>query len=133
MNRVLTPDAIKEKSPFFIVNSDFDLSELPKIPDYSVSVSLWSHLNLEDIDHCLRSLRGSVSAGHVYFTSFFEKGNSNASEPAGAVDHVESHPHRNFEYSVEELSPLATANGFELEYVGDYGAENQMMLKFVAI
>jgi hypothetical protein len=116
----------REKSPQFVISSKFEFSRFTKRPDYSIAQSLFTHLNVADIQLCLGNLRSFVGRGHVFYATFFE-GTSAKSDQA-------SHSHKGFVYTKEELTQYGTRIGWRPEYIGDWNhPRNQKMMKFLAV
>lgn len=125
----LPPDVREEKSPNFVVSSEFEFSkfEFDKPPRFSIAQSLFTHLNREDCVTCLTNLREVVDVGHRFYVTILEGDSSQSPK--------KSHSHRGtFFYSQAELKAMAEGCGWEFHYVGDWEhPRGQMMTKFVAI
>lgn len=106
-------DLIEKKRPNFIINSSFDLTSAKKC-DYAISVSLLTHLNLDDIRLCAKGVREKINIGGCFYFTFFEGDSSgNLDEP--------SHANKNWSYSFEELDLVFSDCGWSLTYIGDWG------------
>lgn len=125
IKKELGKQAYREKSPQFVVSRRFEFNRFTKKPNYSLAQSLFTHLDAEDIELCLKNLRGFVGDGHSFFATFFEG-------ISPKMDQI-SHSHDAFAYSRNELAAIGARTGWRPEYVGDWKhPRNQKMMKFIA-
>ena len=118
-------EVVQAKHPEFVVSDIFEFSRFRKKPDFSIAISLFTHLKTDDIRTCLTSLRHVVNSGHWLYASFFYGDSSS--------NRVKSHSHVNFHYSDCELSDIASECGWSTVYMGDWShPRNQVMMKFIA-
>jgi SAM-dependent methyltransferase len=113
-----------DKKPEFVVSDCFEFSKFSKQPQFSIANSLFTHLNPQDINLCLSSLREFVDAGHIFFATFFE-GHSLTK------NWRKSHSHAGFYYSSKEMKKFGEKNGWKAVYIGDWKHPRlQMMMKY---
>ena len=116
---------LKQK-PEFVFSGDFEFHRFSKIPSYSIAQSLLTHLVPSDIHTCLRNLRAFVKDGHVAFATFFEGDSSCNSD--------ESHPHKCFHYSVEEMDAFGRRVGWKPTCFGNWDHPiDQVMILLASI
>lgn len=110
----LGTDAYLEKKPEFVISTDFEFNKFSRSPKMAIAQSLFTHLNLDDIDLCLRNLHEFVNEEFVLFATYFPRETS-ISNPS------KSHSHACFYYTPDEISTLAKRAGFKFENIGDWG------------
>lgn len=116
----------EEKRPQLIVSDRFEFTRCTRQPEYSLSVSLFTHLSPKDITLCLANLRAFVRPGHKYYTTFFEGASSRNPETSHSLDH--------FEYTRADLAKLGAAHSWQPNYIGDWNhPRDQKMMCFVAV
>ena len=117
---------IETKHPSFVISESFDFSELPQVPTYSIAVSLFTHLTLEDISKCLNNLRQAVHPGHCCFATFFEGSSFSNPSTSHSLDH--------FQYSKKQINDAVDQAQWRTTYIGDWGHPRaQVMYRFDAI
>jgi SAM-dependent methyltransferase len=114
-----------EKRPQFVVNSRFDLSELPKRPDFAIAQSIFTHLTPADTRRAFSAI-SAISAPHTQlFATFFLR------EPDSPPNPPDSHSRLCFYYGTEEMRAFGTSSGWRMEYIGNWGhPRNQVMCRF---
>jgi len=119
-------DLLKEKTPEFVISSDFEFENFSAKPAYGLAQSLFTHLSQEDIALCLGKLRAVVDPGALFFATFFE-GDSTKNRSL-------SHSHQGFYYSRQQMSRAAVDLGWASTFIGDWDhPANSMMMKYEAI
>lgn len=114
-------DVIEKKSPRFSYNYDFDMSFCDEY-DFAIAQSLFTHLVKEDISKCFKAMSAVAKSGSKFYFSFFE--GDEADNPESAA----SHANKNWKYSFATLDGIARSNGFECDYIGDWGHERNQMI-----
>lgn len=112
---------VKAKRPEIVISSDFEFERFSKAPDIALAQSLFTHLNKNDIERCLRKL-------HAYrlYATFHEVEHAVEDNPK------QSHPHARFRYCRGELVALAAWTGWRTEYLGQWGhPRGQAMMTFI--
>lgn len=113
------------KKPEFVVSSSFEFDKFKKKPQYSLSLSLFTHLNSSEIESCLHNLKQFVDEGHFYYATFFLGDSVKNPTNSHSLDH--------FEYSVREMRTFGENAGWKVEYLGDWcHPRKQMMIKYIA-
>lgn len=133
--RELTAE-VRKKLPRsnLVVTGDFDIPFEVGF-DYVIAQSVFTHLPLNDLKHCLFKLQKAMKPGAGFFVSFFHA--PDLQSWAGALHHtpggITSFPAINpFHYLESQIKDCATGLSFEFELVGDWGhPRNQMLAKFV--
>ena len=111
------------KEPEFVVSDSFEFDRFSKVADFSLAVSLFTHLIVRDVELCFGNLRAYVAPAHTFYASF-RVGDSGQNPP-------ESHPLKRFFYSPDELTAIAARNGWRSRHVGDWGhPRGQVMMQF---
>ena len=120
INEEMFFDVIKNKAPTFMLGYDFDVRACPGY-DFAIAQSLFTHLTVPDIENCFSSLAGIANRKSKFFFTFFEGDESTNTQEV-------SHANKNWNYRFDTLRGIARSNGFDCEYIGDWGHErNQMM------
>ncbi len=115
----------EEKKPEIVISDSFEFARFSKVPDYSLAISLFTHLVPDDIILCLAHLREFVNPGHLFFATFFD-------EPS-ADNPEESHSNIKFAYPRAEMERSGRDNGWNAHYIGDWKhPRGQLMMKYEA-
>lgn len=112
-------DVIQTKKPQFLVNAEFDLSKFTGY-DFAMAQSLFTHLAIDDIDRCFRSLSSVANPGSKFFFTFFEGDE--------AANGQYSHSHKNWSYQFSTLEKIAIKHGFKSKYIGDWGHPRKQVI-----
>jgi SAM-dependent methyltransferase len=120
IDRELGRDLFEQKQPEIVITGAFEFSKLSKVPDYSLSLSLFTHLCSADIMLCMKNLRSFVKPGHRYYATFFE-GELNSDKPV-------SHSLAHFEYSKQTMEIFGLQNGWKPQYIGDWNHPRELMM-----
>jgi hypothetical protein len=111
LQKELRFDIAEKKQPTLGHGYDFDLT-FAKSFDFAIAQSLFTHLTLEDITACLRSMRTKAQKDCEFYFTFFE-GDSKDNPDC-------SHANKDWRYSFAELQVAATNSCWVLEYIGDW-------------
>ena len=100
--------------------------------DYAISVSLWSHLPLSEIERCLSALRRAMRPGGQYFTSLFvchgAGCNRSMRHPSGVVTWPNNDP---YHHSIDTIAEVAERLSLSFAYIGNWNhPRGQQMAKF---
>lgn len=118
-------EMMEEKRPELIASSDFEFERFAKRPDFALAQSLFTHLNPDDISHCLRKLSAVANPGCVFWTTFRTGDSSNNPEQSGSK--------LPFRYSPEELASYGAESGWDTHFHGEWGhPRGQVMMRFTA-
>lgn len=118
----IMPELLAIKTPSFSFNYDFDLTFIEGF-DFAIAQSLFTHLTLDDIGKCFRNLRPKAGPDSTFFFTYFEGASSD--NPA------ESHAHKGWRYSVQELEAAATPHGWTMTNIGSWGHARNQKIAFV--
>ncbi|MCB0335262.1 MAG: hypothetical protein KDD62_03125, partial [Bdellovibrionales bacterium] len=111
---------LKEKKPEFVISNCFEFERFSRPATYSMAQSLFTHLNEGDVRVCLEKLYRWAEPGHTLFASF---------DPSCRRRNPrDSHSSLKFYYSVDHLSTVGEASGWQTDYVGDWGHPRGLML-----
>lgn len=123
----LGQELLEAKKPEFVVSTGFEISKFSNKPTYAMAQSVFTHLTEEDIALCLKTLRDKVDPGARFFATFHE-----VEKPMWNPN--DSHSHKRFLYTHEQLVALGKANNWDTNYIGDWGhPRNHMMMEFIAV
>ena len=107
-------DAIRrEKEPHFVISSTFDFDRFKLEPDFTIAQSLFTHLTSDRIERCFYRISKLLKQKGVFFAPFFE-----AAVPQ--ENPSESHDHKNFKYTRDEMLNFGKTNGLNAQYIGDW-------------
>jgi len=125
IKKVLPKHIYIEKNPEFQISDDFDFKGFSKKPDYSLALSLFTHLNRRDIEKCLKNLIEFVKTGHIFFATFFEGESENNPGRSHSLDH--------FDYTKEEMIEFGEKTGWKVTYIGDWNhPRDQKIVRFTS-
>jgi len=117
----------EEKKPIFIFSDKFEFNKFSKVPDYAIAQSLFTHLDKEDIELCLKQLRKIVNLGCIFYATFFE---INLEQQNSG----KSHSHRGFQYTQNQMRTFGEKNGWKARYIGDWNhPRGQRMMEYAAV
>ena len=118
----------REKGPQLVVSSNFEFDSFSLKPSYGLAQSLFTHLNKQDIELCMRKLRAAVDPGCRFFATFSE-----TAKPDRLVRLGRSHPHAGFYYTRSEMAAFGSAHGWRSHYIGDWGhPRGQVVVEYTA-
>lgn len=124
---------LENKHPELLVDDQFRLDKFNEMFDFMVSISLFTHLPMNNIIRCLSEARKHLKPSGLYFSTFFEAPASAYldklhHQTGGVITMYDSDP---FHYSFEELSWMANTSGLKADLIGDWNhPRNQKMAAF---
>lgn len=125
---------LEEKAARLLVNEAFALTDFRESFDYGLAFSLFTHLPINHIIHCLCEVRRVLKPEGVFFATYFEAPTSAHIAPINQFKEsiwtrFDADP---YHYSVEELQWMAQQAGLRAINVGDINhPRNQKMMKFI--
>lgn len=127
LKRELDPQIRSTKEPQFIITADFDVTPLPRPADFVLIHSLFTHLPLSVIQHCLRQILQASQPETICYATFFEAATSRSNPGT-------PHDHESFFHTREEMNSCSLAAGWSPEYLGDWGhPRGQKMLRLTPV
>jgi hypothetical protein len=124
LSKELPAEVRVEKCPELVVSDAFEFDRFSKRPDFSLAQSLFTHLNAADVERCLVNLRAHVAPQHEFYATF---------APGASTAAGRSHARGSFYYSPDELAAIGERNGWQCNYIGDWGhPRKQVMMQFIA-
>lgn len=124
---------MQDKAAHLAVSDRFELDRFGTHFDYGIAVSLFTHLTMNHIIHCLVQVRRSLAGGGKFFATFFEAPTSGhlkplVHEPGCITTRFDQDP---FHYSVRDMQAMAELASLSVQYIGDWGhPRSQKMLLF---
>lgn len=123
LTRELDPAIRHSHRPSFLINSEFNFSGISQPVDYIWIHSLFTHLPLPAIEHCLQNLGSVAQRTTVCYATYFESATIRNNQ-------AQAHDHESFFYTRDELSQCAQSTGWVPEFIGDWGhPRGQLMLR----
>jgi SAM-dependent methyltransferase len=117
----IVPETLAAKHPSFAFNGNFVFA-FDKKPDFAIAQSVFTHLTINQIQACLRNLKG-FAPKCVFYATFLR---SYIPLPAMSID-----PRRTFFFTLGQMRKAARETGWQVEYIGDWGhRRGQQMLRF---
>jgi len=111
------------KHPEFVISDNFNFDDFSKKPDFALALSLFTHLNSEDIIKCLKNLKNFVKKDHTFFATFFEGESGENPDSSHSLDH--------FDYTKDEMISFGERTGWKAEYIGDWNhPRDQKIMKY---
>lgn len=114
LSRELPSQVRESKSPRFLINAEFDVAGMDRHADFIWIHSLFTHLPLDVIEHCLMRLKLAATRETKCYATFFETLTERENLST-------SHDHETFFYTREELSACARRAGWTVIYIGEWG------------
>ena len=123
---------LEDKNPVLMIDNNFSLYRFSERFDYMISVSLFTHLTVNNIVKCLSEVKKRLKTGGQYFSSFFLSPCPAYTQPIKQHSGIKSHYNRDpFHYSIEEMKTFANYAGLKCLYLGKWNhPRNQHMLVF---
>ena len=124
---------LKHKSPYLLVNDEFDFSLFENKFNYMLSVSVFTHLPMNMIIRCLVNAQKVLENSGKYYATFFVAPDSAHIEdivhqPGNVKSSYDSDP---FHYSIEEIEYMASLAKLKSTFIGDWDhPRNQKMVVF---
>ena len=132
----LSAAGLQHKLPreHLIATNIFDFSAIEGTVDFAFAQSLFTHLPMNHIRNCLARLPDKMTAGGVFFATFFERPDEHpihspsAHAPGNVVTTGLADP---YNYSFQEFSSLTNDLPWTLRNLGDWNHPRaQRMLRF---
>lgn len=125
IERELAPAVLAAKAPEFVVSDRFEFERFSRVATVALAVSLFTHLNRDDIVSCLTRLARWTGGVCTCYVTFFE-----VRHPAR--NYRASHPHLGFHYTRTEMADFGARSGWSSQYVGAWGdlVGRQMMMRY---
>lgn len=128
---IVTAD-LSDKEPNLLISDRFDLSRFEVQFDYALAISLFTHLYMNHIAHCLLEVGRALKPEGAFYATYFEAPTSAYARPIehspDITTHYDSDP---FHYSFSEMEALADLVGMRVERVSDWNHPRaQRMLSF---
>lgn len=121
--KVLPKGLLEIKTPEFVISDSFNFGGFSKKPDFAIALSLFTHLNSEDIMKCLQNLKIFVKKDHIFFATFFEGSSGDNPNTSHSLDH--------FDYTKEEMISFGENTGWKAEYIGNWEhPRDQKIMKY---
>jgi hypothetical protein len=121
----LDPAVLEAKAPEFVISERFEFERFSRVATVALAVSLFTHLNADDIVSCLTRLARWTGGRCTCFATFFEA-------PRRVRNYRASHAHLGFHYTRGEMAEFGARSGWSSEYVGEWGdfLGRQMMMRY---
>ncbi|WP_154222849.1 class I SAM-dependent methyltransferase [Marinicella rhabdoformis] len=122
-----------DRNPNLMLNSEFEFHKFEVKFDYMISVSVFTHLPVNNIIRCLQRVSENLKPNGKYFSTFFISEKSIelkpiCHQPGNIVTHYDQDP---FHYSVDEIKRMGSNCGLKTTLIGDWGhPRGQQMVKF---
>lgn len=107
--------ALRQKRPHFVINDRFDLSEFGTAPDFAIAQSLFTHLTDADISRTFQAIGSVAKPTTRLYATYFPRGADDSDNPPA------SHSRLVFRQAPDDLARLASAHGWEMRPIGDWG------------
>lgn len=133
--REIILEGLSEKLPrdHLIEDSEFNFIGMPRLADFSIAQSVFTHLPLNHLRLCLINFAEFVDYNHKFFCTFFlvdkrDVALANHQIPGGIV----THPHKDpYHYCFEDIIYISDQPGWSPKLIGDWGhPRNQKMVLF---
>jgi SAM-dependent methyltransferase len=125
VEKELGPALERLKKPELVASRAFEFDRFSKRPTYGIAQSLFTHLNVHDIQLCLGNLADFAAPGMKFFVTFFVGDSSRNPELSFNAGR--------FNYTPEEMAEFGDEFGFATKFIGDWGhPRNQNMFLYTA-
>ena len=120
------------RRPHLLVDDKFEFTRFEVSFDFAIAQSVFTHLDMNLILHCLIQVRRVLKAGGKLFATFFQAPSPGHTlpikhEPGGIVTNFDADP---FHYSFSELESLAATAELSARLIGDWNhPRSQKMLE----
>ncbi len=124
---------LTKKAPHLLVDDMFSIEKFNTTFDFMISVSVFTHLPMNNIVRCLLKARESLSENGSYYATYFEAPHDAhisriKHNPGNVTTNYDSDP---FHYSTKELSYMAKLAQMDIDIIGDWKhPRNQKMAVF---
>jgi cyclopropane fatty-acyl-phospholipid synthase-like methyltransferase len=127
----LRQERLMRKKPNFVVSDRFEVGRFGTTFHYAVAVSLFTHLNMNEIARCLTEVGRVLEPDGEFYATFFEAPSPVYLESLSFGPWLTSFDRDPYHYSFQEMAWLAGNCGLEAELIGEWGHPlNQRMLCF---
>ena len=137
-------DAQREKcsrESQFLLSHDFDFSALPEAVDFAIAQSVFTHLPLNHIRHCLARLVPHLVPGGVFYaTAWLLPDDMPLDEPyvqpgtIGAQSIISTAIADPYHYHAADFAYMIRGLPYTLEVIGEWGhSRGQQMLAFIRV
>jgi hypothetical protein len=120
IERELAPGVLAAKAPEFVISDRFEFERFSRVATVALAVSLFTHLNRDDIVSCLTRLARWTGGACACYVTFFEVRRA-------VRNYRTSHPHLGFHYTRAEMADFGARAGWPSEYIGEWGGRQMMM------
>ena len=126
-------ELLEDKTPHLLVDDQFSIDKFGEKFDFMLSISLFTHLPINNIIRCLAEVKKNLKPQGKYFSTFFQAPNPVYLEkllhqPGNVFTNYDCDP---FHYSLEEIDWMANIVGLKVSLMGDWNhPRNQKMLEF---
>jgi len=125
---------LSDKSPVLLRSDSFGSDLRMAKVDFSISISLFTHLPISYIQQALLSVKSMLNEKGAYFATFFVADGIN--QQFESIKHspgnITTYPHKDpFHFNVEHINFISQQVGLKCTYIGDWAhPRNQKMFKF---
>ena len=125
LKNLVSKKLIKNKNPKFTSNYNFDLSGFRKKAEFVIINSIFTHINKKDVLNCLSEVCKYLDDDGKVIATFLK-----TKKPQ--IQILNSHNHRNFFYTIDEMKYIGKCVGLKSNYLGnDWGhPRNQDLIIF---
>lgn len=131
----LEKSGLAGKGASLLVNDLFEFSSFHQLFDFSIAVSVFTHLPMNHIVRCLVEIEKVMAPTGSFYATFFEAPHSAHISPlmhipGGIETNYDSDP---FHYSFEEIGIMANIARLDVDLIGEWNhPRSQRMLKFMS-
>jgi len=114
-----------EKSPEFVISSDFEFEKFSKKADFGIAQSLFTHLPYSMVDDCLKKLFPHMNSGGKFYGTYFisKKVIDNPDKP---------HDRLGYWFTKEQAIEVGTKNGWKVNFIGEWGhPRGQQIVEYI--
>jgi hypothetical protein len=113
-----------ERRPEILITDAFEFEKLSRQPNFALAQSLFSHLDVADIERCLAKLYPVAQSGCRFFATFFEC-------RLTRFYRRHSQSFTNFRYTRAQMRQFGERQGWQASYVGEWNhPKNQKMMLY---
>lgn len=115
IEKELSPEIVEEKKPQFIINDNFDLSEIDGKIDFVWVYQVFIHVNDDKVRTALKNIAGKLTQDGVSYATFTRHIAKN--QPKS--DYVYDHTQRTFYRSLDVIEQMYSDAGMSMVHVAD--------------